>query len=105
MYFCYIDDVVEAYFEGIRLVCTKDLGFNGKYSVRTQTPIALRDFVEKYLEYGKKNVHINWGGRPYMNREIMDPIGYGKTLPGWTPKIDYDEGIKRCAIFDDEISR
>ena len=35
-----------------------------------------------------------------MENEIMDPTGYGVVLPGWQPKVTYEQGIKWCAEYD-----
>jgi hypothetical protein len=35
-----------------------------------------------------------------MEKEIMNPQGIGEILPGWYPKVTYDEGIKMCAAYD-----
>ena len=40
---------------------------------------------------------INWGGRSYRDREIMRPPFLGKVLPGWTPKVVLEEGLKSLA--------
>lgn len=100
MYFCYIDDVVEAFIRGIFLVQQQPEGFLGKYAVRGETPISLKEFAESYIGYTKRKIFPQWGKRNYMVREIMNPSGYGETLPGWKPKISYQQGIKLCGDYD-----
>lgn len=100
MYFCYIDDVISAYIRALELLSGENLGFSEKYSVRGNLPIELRSFVEQYLTIVCEGRDVNWGGRSYMENEIMDPTGYGIVLPGWRPKVTYEQGIKWCAEYD-----
>ena len=76
-----------------------------KYSVRGEKPIELKLFVEQYIKSVGNIVSVKWGNRPYMEREIMDPSGYGIVLPGWKPEIDYKEEIQMCAKYDLECQR
>lgn len=100
MYLCYIDDVIEAYREALRKVKTTKPGFNAKYAVRGEEPITLKDFVNHYLEKTSRPITVIWGGRSYMEKEIMNPTGYGNVLPGWQPQITYEQGIWKCAQYD-----
>lgn len=100
MYFCYIDDVIEAYIEALRQLLASKAGFNMKYAVRGKEPIALKEFVNMYLEKSSRPITVVWGGRAYMEKEIMDPEGYGKVIPGWRPKVSYEQGIQKCVRHD-----
>ena len=100
MYFCYIDDVVNAFNVAIELISNKEPGFNKKYAVRSNQPIALRDFIERYIARSEKKTFINFGERDSLRKEIMDPTGYGEVLPGWCPEISYDEGIDMCVEYE-----
>lgn len=98
---CYIDDVVRAYISATELIDLQKTPLEW-YAVRPEYPIRLRDFIESYIRESGKDIQINWGGRSYMSREIMDPSGYGTILPGWKAEISYEEGIRRCAKYDRE---
>jgi nucleoside-diphosphate-sugar epimerase len=100
LYFCYIDDVIDAYVRALELIQEQKAGFCARYAVRENYPIELKEFIEKYLRESGRKIKIQWGARPYMEKEIMDPQGIGKILSGWYPKISYDEGIKMCAEYD-----
>ena len=96
MYFCYVDDVVDAYMKALTFVWQQKPGFYEKYAVRGENPIQLKEFVQKYIRYTGRNITPRWGEKAYMKKEIMDPAGYGRTVPGWQPKISYEEGIRLC---------
>ncbi|MCM1213550.1 MAG: NAD(P)-dependent oxidoreductase [Lachnospiraceae bacterium] len=100
MYFCYVDDVVEAYMQTLGSIQQEDPGSYHKYAVRGSEPIRLKEFVQKYIQYTGRNIMPQWGEREYMVKEIMDPAGYGTSVPGWNPKISYEEGIRLCGDHD-----
>ena len=37
---------------------------------------------------------MEWGGRPYRFREVMVPWSKGGPVPGWSPQIGLEEGLK-----------
>ena len=91
----HVDDVVDAFmlagkylFEGKYELC-------GTYGVPSEKPMKLRDLAAIFEKVSGKKLNIEWGGRPYREREIMVPWTSYKTLPGWKPKINLEEGIKR----------
>jgi len=47
-----------------------------------------------YENATSSKLNINWGARPYREREVMTPWENGVLVPGWTPKMDIVEGIK-----------
>ena len=100
LYQLYIDDVVAGYLKAIELICHRTDSCYEKYAIRSEEPIRLKEFIKQYLEMTRKNVEVNWGGRSYMDREIMDPTGFGTVLPGWKANISYTEGLRRCADAD-----
>lgn len=73
--------------------CTQWYGFSFGYRARN-----------KYSRIGRddrggiwKKCNINWGGRPYRERDIMyavAPIAKNMPLIGWKAKIGISEGIK-----------
>ena len=100
LYFCYISDVVEAYITALELLEKQEAGTYHRYAVRGESPVSLKEFAEKYCVLSGKRLFLDWGARDYMDREIMDPTGYGEVLPGWHPNISYEQGLMKCAKFD-----
>lgn len=100
MYFCYISDVVEAYVAALELLEKQEQGCYHRYAVRGEYPVSLKEFAERYCELSGKKLLLDWGARDYMDREIMDPTGYGEVLPEWHSQVSYEEGLIKCAQFD-----
>lgn len=91
----YIDDVVEAFILAGKYLAANGYDYCGTYGVSSMNPIPLREVVKIFEEVAGKKLSIEWGGRPYRPREIMVPWKSFKTLPGWSPKINLREGIKK----------
>lgn len=89
----YIDDVIRAFLIAAkRLETSQSLGHE-KYAVSSGQPIALKELVSLYEKVRQVNLPINWGGRPYRNREVMIPWNNGVSIPGWKAEILLEEGI------------
>lgn len=93
----YIDDVVEAFLIAADRLLRNNAKKYEEYAVSSGNPLKLRDLVKKYEEVIGKKLPIEWGGRPYRDREVMEPWKRGEKLYGWTPKVCLDEGIKKIS--------
>lgn len=96
----YIDDVVEAYIIAANHLIKNENIKNGKYSVCTNKPIKLKELVEKFEEVYETKLNINWGRRPYRDREVMATWDKGEVLPNWYPKISLEEGLRKLKEYD-----
>jgi nucleoside-diphosphate-sugar epimerase len=61
----------------------------------------LRSLAEDFARISGRELQIEWGGRPYRDREVMVPWK-GPVLPGWEPKVDLETGIR---LFLNETAR
>ena len=91
----YIDDIIDAFMLAGKYLVEGRYDLCGTYGVSSGNPIKLRDVVKIFERVSGKKVSIDWGGRPYREREIMVPWTSYKLLPGWKPKINLEEGIKK----------
>jgi nucleoside-diphosphate-sugar epimerase len=92
--FTYVDDVVDAIRIAIGLTVKLGQGIVQSYSIRSDEQMTLREFVELFEQLSGKPLSVGWGERPYRKREVMQPW-LGEKLPGWKPRIDLAEGLKR----------
>ena len=93
--FVYIDDVVDAFILAGDYLAKNQYDYCGTYGVSSMNPIPLRSVVEIFEEVSGKKLSIEWGGRPYRQREVMITWTNFKTLPGWEAKINLREGIAK----------
>lgn len=91
----YIDDIVDAFMIAGKLLAACKYDYCGTYGVSSTKPIPLREVVKIFESVAGKKLSIEWGGRPYRAREIMVPWKSYTLLPGWSPKVSLQEGIKK----------
>jgi nucleoside-diphosphate-sugar epimerase len=93
----YVDDVIDAYLVAAKRIMSHLPETHEKYGISSGDPISLRTFVEIYEDVKKIELAIQWGARPYRNREVMVPWTNYQTIPGWQPKISIRDGMRRIA--------
>ena len=92
----HIDDVITAFMTAGEMLFSKKVDYLNTFSVTSGQRIRLRHLVELIERNIGISLLINWGGKAYRANEVMEPW-VGKTLPGWSAKVDLVEGI--CDAF------
>nr|MBA3710373.1 NAD-dependent epimerase/dehydratase family protein [Planctomycetota bacterium] len=103
--FVHIDDVVDAFVIAARRLSAGAEGADAavgpgqeeSYMISSGAAVPLKELVTRFLAETGKSLRITWGGRPYRAREVMVPWSQGATLPGWSPKVTLDLGLRRLA--------
>lgn len=93
----YIDDVVSAYsILADKLQNDKHEIVNGSvFAVSAQKRYSLKELSKIFESSTGFKLNINWGARPYREREVMIPWDKGKYISGWVPKFDLKHAIKK----------
>jgi nucleoside-diphosphate-sugar epimerase len=91
----HVDDVASAFLLAADRVSKGLSQQYERFKVDSGLPRRLKDVVGLYARLSPRPPHINWGGRPYREREIMQPWSAGTRLPGWAPRIDLESGISQ----------
>lgn len=89
----YIDDVVDAFMLAAQRVREGDQDHS--YAVGADRCVALRDLVRIYAEVTGRALDIQWGAQPYRKREVFKPWDSGERMPGWTPRVSLEDGLRR----------
>lgn len=79
----HIDDVVAGFCHLVQML-HDGLAAREEYVLSSGHQIPLRKLAELYEQNHHVKLNINWGKRPYRQREVMKPY-MGHVLPGWTP--------------------
>ena len=58
----------------------------GDYVISSGDSVTLREFIRRYEQLCGEKMPVDWGGRPYREREVMIPWRGGRILPGWERK-------------------
>lgn len=96
----YIDDLVDALITAGNIVSQHD-GITDTYVVLPPKVVTLRELVSMIESIVGCKLAIGWGEKPYRPREVMKPWNRGEKLPGWSPKISLEEGLRRFFLTDD----
>lgn len=88
----YIDDVLEAFLLAAAQLASQPQAMV-EYGVSSGKPLPLKDIAALYAQVSGKPLNIEWGGRPYREREVMVPWRSYRSVPGWQPKVDLAQGL------------
>ncbi|MTI86443.1 MAG: NAD(P)-dependent oxidoreductase [Balneolaceae bacterium] len=92
--FVHIDDVVEAFLVSVRLIQSREAGFKQEYGISSDETLSLKKLVSLIEEIRGEALNVNFGVRPYREREVMVPWSDFEPLDGWKPVIGLREGLK-----------
>ena len=90
----HVHDVCTAFIMAAERLLGGDGVGHERYAVSSGAPLPMKDLVRTFEKVAGVTLPIEWGGRPYRPREVMQPWTKGRPLPGWTPKISLERGLK-----------
>ena len=79
----HIDDVVSGFIHLINLL-HQNKNKRNEYVLTSGSQVSLKELADIYSYNNHVKLNINWGGRPYRDREVMNPY-VGNVLEGWEP--------------------
>lgn len=88
----YIDDVLDAFLLACQQLDTQPQPME-EYGVSSGQPLPLKDIAALYAQVSGKPLNIEWGGRPYREREVMVPWHSYRSVPGWQPRVGLAQGL------------
>lgn len=87
----YITDII-AGFTRLAELLSSDTELEEEYVLTSGRQIPLKELVQLFCEVSGRKLNIEWGGRPYRDREVMVPWK-GTPVPGWKAEISVETGI------------
>jgi len=91
----YVDDVVNAYLTVIDRVRSGLPAGEENFAVSSGNTVSLRELAALFAECANAPLRINWGARPYREREVMVPWSAGTPVPNWRANVGLREGLTR----------
>ena len=88
----YISDVVSGFCRLVELLAS-DTQLGEQYVLSSGEQRSLRSLAATFERISGRPLPVEWGGRPYRDREVMVPWR-GPLLPGWKPSVDLETGIR-----------
>ena len=68
---------------------------NEVYGVSTGELHTLKEIISLFQSALGKTIHVNFGKRPYKEREVMKPMCEYKILPNWQINITIYKGLEK----------
>lgn len=91
----YIKDILNAFETMIENL--QDSGIktynNKNYVVSSNQRMTLKELASLFEKVTQRKLNINWGSRPYRDREVMIPYELGETVPNWEQKYSLEKAI------------
>lgn len=92
--FVHVRDISRAYERAAGRLLAGEGGAHERYALRAERPVSLRELVDLFGRITGRPLEAEWGARPYRAREMLEPWNGGAALPGWSPQIPLEEGIR-----------
>jgi len=90
--FCFVEDVVEALVKAALSQKAKGHIIN----IASGIPVTIKEVAEKVVQLTGGGIPL-WGTRPYRkdeNMQLFGDISLARSLLGWSPHVNFDEGLK-----------
>lgn len=94
----HISDVCTAYEAAYDYLCMTDCN-NETFGVYTGERRSLKDIILLFESVIGKKMNVNFGGKPYKEREVMSPKNDYKKLPNWTDNISLAKGFLKMKKY------
>jgi len=95
----HVDDVADAYLAAE--LALRDAGpAQLRYGVSSGAPMRLKDLVAAFEQATGARLDVAWGERPDRPRDVMHAWTDFQPPPGWQPRVEFAEGVRRIAQAD-----
>lgn len=91
----HIDDITAGYMHAWALASQMRAPVHETYVLDAEEAVTVRELIARMEKIWGRPVPVNLGAKPYREREVMTLWDKGVRLPGWSPLIGLDEGLKR----------
>lgn len=91
----HVSDVAQAYERAYQLLKTEPNLKNEIYGVYSGKRKSLKEIVGILQKIIGKKINTNWGGKPYKDREVMNPCESYLNLPMWSTTVEVIDGFSK----------
>ena len=89
----YITDIIAGFTHLAELLASEG-ELADEYVLTSGEQIPLKKLAQRFCDVTGRTLNIEWGGRPYRDREVMVPWK-GTPVPGWKAQVPVEEGIRK----------
>lgn len=95
--YVYIEDVIDGIVRAMKILEDMPLtmkGYEVKYALSSDEVYTLKELAQIFEEVYEKKLAIDWGGKPYRDREVMEVYCGLERLSGWNAKYNLQGGFQ-----------
>lgn len=102
--YVYITDIVEGIKRAMELLkCVPQAQvYQKKYALSSERVYTLKEIADIFEQVYHTKLPIQWGGKEYRTREVMEPYRNLEKLPGWYAKYELKEGFEQMFQKEEE---
>ncbi len=89
----HVDDIIDAFVHTGNLLVTGDVTGHHSFTLPSPEAITLRELAQTWARASGVELSVEWGATPHRPGEVMVPWE-GTPLPGWTPRIALEDGLR-----------
>ncbi len=94
LHMVHVDDLIDGFTHaGNRLASGTAKGYES-YTLPSIKAVTLRELADVWQVATGVRAEIEWGATPHRSGEVLTPWE-GKPLPGWSPAISLEDGLRR----------
>jgi len=67
---------------------------SARFGVSSGRPLQVREVVDLVGQIAGAPVPVRWGVRPELADEMLRPWDVSPPVPGWTPEVELDDGLR-----------
>ena len=68
--------------------------YANEFAISSNKNIKLKELVSKFIKLNSLNINIGWGDKKYRKIEVFEPWNKYKSIPGYKPLYELEEGLK-----------
>ena len=96
----HVDDICNAFLGVARGLLTGSIPSHSAFAISGGQRRSLRDVVATFERAAGLSLEVQWGARPYREREVMR-LWDGPPPPDWSPKISLADGFRK--LLSEEV--
>lgn len=93
LHMVHVDDLIDGFVHAGNRLASGDTAGRASHTLPSAASVSLRELAAAWQSANGRDVSIEWGATPYRDGEVMTPWE-GAPLPGWTPRIDLETGLR-----------
>lgn len=101
LHLVHVADVVEGLLVAGRRLLGGASASGEVFVLDSEDPVSLRDLAKVVEAVCETPLRVNWGVRPYREREVLVPYSRGTRLPNWSPRTPLAEGLQ--GVFESVV--